>query len=131
MSDPLSLISGAITIINSVKAQYKKIGQLRFETIVAEMTGQLTKAKIEISALVEKNRGLENRVQELLEDRENPLVLNEKDNLYYRQDDEKYLFPFCQHCYEVDHLRIHLTKKYICPHCHTDFHIFSVHGLFI
>jgi glutaredoxin len=57
------------------------------------------------------------------------LIFNKKDNLYYQPDDKKHLFPFCPHCYEALDLKIHLTKRFVCPHCRTDFHLLSVHGV--
>jgi hypothetical protein len=67
MSNPISLINDAITIISSIRSQLKEIDQIRFESIIAEMTRQLTEAKIEISTLIQKNLDLEKEKRKLLD----------------------------------------------------------------
>jgi hypothetical protein len=120
MSDPLSLISNAITVITSIRNQFKKIDQARFESIIAEMTRQLTEAQVEISALIQKNLDLEKENRKLLEDNGHSLVFNAKDGLYYGADDTDHSIPYCPHCYDSKRLRMHLTPGGYCQHCGTN-----------
>jgi hypothetical protein len=121
MSDPLSLINGAITIIASIRNQLKKIDQTRFESIVAEMTRQLTEAQVEISALIQKNLDLEKENRKLLDDKEHPLVYDAKDGLYYSVDDTDHSIPYCPHCYDAERLKMHLRPHGYCNHCKTSY----------
>jgi cell division protein FtsB len=88
---------------------------------VADLNLAIARSEEERAHLIEENAKLKEENRNLREDRENPLVFNKEDNLYYHPSDEKHESPFCQHCYEAEHLRIHLTKTFDCPHCHTDF----------
>ncbi|MDR1319247.1 MAG: hypothetical protein LBJ90_06450 [Treponema sp.] len=121
MSDPISLINGAITVITSIRNQFKKIDQTRFESIIAEMTRQLTEAQVEISALIQKNLDLEKENRKLLDDKEHPLVFDTKDGVYYGADDKDHSMPYCPHCYDADHLKIHLMSHEVCRHCRTSY----------
>jgi formate dehydrogenase maturation protein FdhE len=119
MSDPLSLINGAITIITSIKDHYKKIDQTRFEAVIAEMTKQLTDTRIEISALLQKNHDLEKEIQNLKKLADTPLTL--KNGIYYDADGKTY----CPACTSNPHGRIPMSVAnqqgawilYRCPKC--------------
>jgi hypothetical protein len=121
MPDPLSMLSGVIPIITSLKDHYKSLDQNRFEKIVSEITKQITEANIEISALGQKNLDLEKENRELREDKENPLVFDVKDGLYYRPDDTDHLEPYCMICYDAKRLRMHLLPHGYCKHCDTHY----------
>jgi hypothetical protein len=122
MADLISLASSPLEFSNSLR-------NAELTKRVSEITLSAAQSEMEKAQLIKENSELKEENRKLREDRENPLVFNKKDNLYYQPDDKKHRFPFCQHCYEVKRLRIHLTKKYVCPHCNTDFHLFSVHGI--
>jgi hypothetical protein len=119
MSDPISLINGAITVITSIRNQYKKLDQLRFESIVAEMTKQLTEAQVEISALIQKNLDLEKENRKLLDDKRNPPKWIKG---FYVDEAGELL---CTGCYDNHQKRIHLNKTgkdvshdyFKCPVC--------------
>jgi hypothetical protein len=122
MADIISLAGSILEFANNLKNS-------ELTKQVAELNLAVAESERDKAQLVIENCELKEQLRILREDRENPLVFNGKDNLYYHPDDEKRLFPFCQHCYEAERLRMHLTKNYECPHCHTDFHLFSVHGV--
>jgi hypothetical protein len=121
MSDPLSLLTGVITFLAAFKDQFKSLDQNRFELAVSEITKQITEANIEISALAQKNLDLEKENRELREDKKHPLVFDVKDGVYYGADDTDHLEPYCPHCYDAEHLRIHLRPHRYCRHCSTSY----------
>jgi hypothetical protein len=118
-----------ISLVNSILDLSTGMNNANLTKQIAELTLAAAQNEQEKAQLIKENYELREQNRILLEDHENPLVFNGEDNLYYYPDDKKHLFPFCQHCYETEHLKIHLTKKYKCPHCNTDFHLASVHGI--
>jgi hypothetical protein len=121
MSDPLSLLNGVIQIITSLKDQYKRVNQNRFEAIISEITKKITEANIQISALLQKNLDLEKENQELLEDKRNP---PNWDNGFYVDEETNALL--CIACYDSLRKRHRLKKTgkdvscdfFECPVCH-------------
>jgi hypothetical protein len=121
-------MSDIISLANSILELSSGINNAKLTKQVSELTLAAAQSEMEKAQLIKENTEMKEQLRVLREDRENPLVFNKKDNLYYQADDKKHLFPLCQHCYETERLRIHLTKRYVCPHCNVDFHLLSVHG---
>jgi hypothetical protein len=124
MSDIISLAKSILELTTDIK-------NAELTKQVSELTLVAAQSEMEKAQLIRENTALKEENRNLREDRENPLIFNPKDFFYYQPDDTEHLFPFCQHCYEAGHLRIHLTKKFVCPHCNTDFHLASIHGIIL
>jgi hypothetical protein len=81
--------------------------------------------KTEVADLSTKKIELENQIKALQEEKDNPLVYNDKDGLYYSADDTDSLHPFCPACYDTDKKRIHLLPSLKCPGCKAGYYQFK------
>jgi hypothetical protein len=96
---------------------------------VADLTLAAAQIEAEKAQLIRENSELKEQNRVLLEDRENPLIFNKENRLYYRPDDPEHSSPFCQRCYEVEHRRVHLKMNSVCPQCGQDFHTASFENI--
>jgi hypothetical protein len=118
MADIISLASSIIKFATDLK-NAELLGK------VADLTVAAAQIAEEKAQLIRENSELKEQNRVLLEDRENPLIFNKEDRLYYRPDDTEHSSPFCQRCYEVEHRRVHLKMNSVCPQCGQDFHTTS------
>jgi hypothetical protein len=110
-----------IALAKSILELSSGINNANLAKQVSELTIAIAQAENEMARLIRENSELKEKNRVLCEDREKPLIFNEKNKLYYQSDDTGHESPFCPHCYEAGHLRIHLTEKTTCPHCDKDF----------
>jgi hypothetical protein len=110
-----------ISLGNSILELTSGVNNAKLARQVSELTLAIARTEKEKAQSIEENTRLKEENKSLREDRENPLVFSEKDRLYYHPSDEKHISPFCQYCYELRHLRIHLTRLSACPHCKTEY----------
>jgi hypothetical protein len=136
MPDIISLANSIIEIAAGIKNAdlLKKVSELTLTVAQAEMeNARLMRENAmlmqENVRLVQENAELKQRIQTLQEDKTHPLVLNSKNNFYFDEDDTGCASPYCPGCYESKHMRIHLTKQFICPQCRLDFYLASGHKL--
>jgi hypothetical protein len=127
MSEASMIVDNALGAITACVPLIKRIGENKkdseIKAALADIMGQLTKAKIEISNLEQKILDYEKQIRELTEDREKPLKL--VGNFYVDEQDNL----FCVGCYAKDRIRVPVTRKgggascdnYSCPVCNANY----------
>jgi hypothetical protein len=91
----------------------------------AELINKLAELKIERAGFIAEIQELKEQVKMLQDEKENPLVYNNTDGLYYAGNTEDRQ-PYCPACYENTKKRIHLIPgKLKCSVCKTDYYQFK------
>jgi hypothetical protein len=88
----------------------------------AELINKLADLKVERAEFILKIQNLEEQIRALEEEKENPLVYNDEDGLFYSADDTDNKHPFCPACYDTDKKRIHLPRSLKCPRCKANYY---------
>jgi hypothetical protein len=81
--------------------------------------------KTEAADLITENQELKEQIKALKEEKENSLVYNDENGLFYSADDTDNRHPFCPACYDTDKKRIHLLPSLKCPGCKADYYQFK------
>jgi hypothetical protein len=111
MPDLVALAKGALDIANGLNN--------------ADLIRIIVELKNEAADLLIENLELKERIKALEDGKENPLVYNDKDGLYYSTGDTDSQHPFCPACYDTDKKRIHLLPSLKCPGCKAGYYQFK------
>jgi glutaredoxin len=114
-------MTNIVSLAKSIVELAAGINNANLAKQVSELTIAVAQSEIEKAQLIKENAELKEQNRVLSEDREAPLLFDNKDRRYYLRDDTERMAPFCPHCYEAERIRIHLTEKDACPHCGKDF----------
>lgn len=95
----------------------KNIKNAELQNQIAELRIQLATIQNEAALLIKENGALQKELDYLKNDKDNPLIFNSKDGLYYDSDSK---IPYCPNCYEGKKKeRRHLKANFKeCPNCH-------------
>jgi hypothetical protein len=119
MNDLLALTGAAFSSAASLLELAKNIKNADLHDQIAELKVQLAAIKNDAASLLNENRELKEELNAMKNSKENPLVFNREDGLYYDSQGEG---PFCPSCYDSGKERIHITLySYKCPKCHEPF----------
>jgi hypothetical protein len=108
MPNLITLAQGALDIANGLRN--------------AELIRAIVELKNEAASLLTENQEMKEQIKALKEEKENPLVYNDEDGLFYSTDDADNRHPFCPACYDTDKKRIHLPHGLKCPRCKADYY---------
>jgi hypothetical protein len=111
MPNLITLAQGALDIANGLRN--------------AELVRTIVELKNEAAGLLIENKELKEQIKALKEEKENPLVYNNGDGLFYSADDTDNRHPFCPACYDADEKRIHLLPNLKCPRCKANYYQFK------
>jgi hypothetical protein len=110
MPNLITLAQGALDIANGLRN--------------AELIRAIVELKNEAAGLLTENQEMKEQIKALKEEKENPLVYNDEDGLFYSADDADNRHPFCPACYESSKKRLHIVKyNGKCPICGTAYRV--------
>ncbi len=125
MTELITGITTAITMVKSLKDFDKKFKDAEYKNIIADLTIELAEIKIKVSDLMEENNELRNTIKEIKNKEKTKLIF--KSGYYFNFNDEG---PYCPGCYDLKKQVIRLTEqpkmmhnfgKYRCPVCKSVF----------
>lgn len=128
------------SVLRSLNASYELAQQVRQQGYVlpksdmkrtlAEFSGHVSEAKMDLNFLQENIQEMQTEMQRLLEIQAYRGNLRRKGDAYYRtleSNNQPFGQPFCSYCWEHDHLHIHLHNKVfskdvrVCPKCKNEY----------
>jgi len=88
-------VNAAITTVKKLNELNEKIKNAEVKMLIADLSIQLSDAKISISELLDRNRVLQEEINSLKSDQCEPLTF--KDGVYFDSNNDG---PFCPGCYD-------------------------------
>jgi len=119
--DLLAIISAIIRSVTSLTELTKDIKNVELHRQISEFNLQVANIQNETAILIRENGTLKSELENLKNDRLNPLTYNPEDGLYYDNESKN---PYCPNCYEGEkkerrHLRVDNKR---CPKCNETFY---------
>lgn len=126
----LRSLNGSHELAQQLRQQGYVLPKSDMKRILAEFSGHVSEAKMDLNFLQENIQEMQAEMQRLLEIQAYRGNLRRKGDAYYRtleSNNQPFGQPFCSYCWEHEQLHIHLHNKVfskdvrICPRCKNEY----------